>query len=103
MNWLKSTIIKWALRNESRRIQFDESQKMAVAMHKEDPAEFNNESVRFHLTPAVGGRILKVIRDGDNRRNTLGPSDNSTQLYVIPSGEDVGARVAKIINMELMK
>ena len=97
MNWLKRKIIKWAMRKDSEQMIGE------GPMRKDDNMEYQNDTVRFHLTPAVGGRILKVMREGDNRKNTLGPSDNHTQLYVIPSGEDVGARVAKIINMELMK
>lgn len=55
-----------------------------------------HETVRFTLTPAVGGRILQVVR-----RNKQG--DRDTQTYVIPSGEDVGERVSRILNLELMK
>lgn len=54
------------------------------------------EVINFSLTPAVGGRILR-----STRRNKQG--DRETQLYVIPSGEDVGERVAKILNLELIK
>lgn len=55
-----------------------------------------NETIRFNLTPAVGGRILQIYR-----RNKHG--DRESQTYVIPSGEDVGERVSKILNLELMK
>lgn len=55
------------------------------------------DRVTFELTSAVGGRILNVRRY-DERKDR---QDATT--YVIPSGEDVGARVAKIINLELIK
>jgi hypothetical protein len=55
------------------------------------------DRISFELTSAVGGRILNVRRY-DERRDS-----GSNQTYVIPSGEDVGARVAKIINLELIK
>ncbi len=55
------------------------------------------DRITFELTSAVGGRILNVRRyDPRNDRN-------DSQTYVIPSGEDVGTRVAKIINLELLK
>jgi hypothetical protein len=55
------------------------------------------DRISFELTSAVGGRILNVRRyDPRNDRN-------DSQTYVIPSGEDVGTRVAKIINLELLK
>lgn len=55
------------------------------------------DRVTFELTSAVGGRILNVRRY-DERKDR---QDATT--YVIPSGEDVGARVAKIVNLELIK
>jgi hypothetical protein len=55
------------------------------------------DRISFELSTAVGGRILNVRRY-DQRKDY-----HDTQTYVIPSGEDVGARVAKIINLELIK
>ena len=56
-----------------------------------------DDRINFNLTPAVGGRILQVSRY--DRRNDQ--HENTT--YVIPTGEDVGERVAKILNLELLK
>ncbi len=53
--------------------------------------------ITFELSSAVGGRILNV-RHYDERKDR-----HETQTYVIPSGEDVGERVAKIINLEMFK
>ena len=53
--------------------------------------------ITFELSTAVGGRILNV-RHYDERKDR-----HESQTYVIPSGEDVGERVAKIINLELFK
>jgi len=55
------------------------------------------DRITFELTSAVGGRILNVRRYND--RKDL----HENQTYVIPSGEDVGSRVAKILNLELIK
>ena len=55
------------------------------------------DRISFELTSAVGGRILNVRRY-DQRKD-----HHDSQTYVIPSGEDVGARVAKILNLELIK
>lgn len=55
------------------------------------------DRINFELSSAVGGRILNVRRyDNKNDRH-----NNTT--YVIAAGEDVGARVAKILNLELLK
>jgi hypothetical protein len=50
--------------------------------------------ITFELSTAVGGKILNVRRY-DERKDS-----HNTQTYVIPNGEDVGERVAKIINLE---
>lgn len=55
------------------------------------------DRISFELSTAIGGRIVNVSRY-DNRKE----QHNST-TYVIPNGEDVGSRVAKIINLELIK
>lgn len=56
-----------------------------------------DDRISFELTAAVGGRILNVRRY-DERKDR-----NDATTYVIPTGEDVGSRVAKIINLELLK
>jgi len=55
------------------------------------------DRITFELTSAVGGRILNVRRYDDRKDR------HDNQTYVIASGEDVGTRVAKIINLELLK
>ena len=95
MGWFKNKAIKWALQSAE-----ESSMKSNMAISEDMTS---NDTIRFTLTPAVGGRILRVTRDGDSQKMTLGPSNHQVQLYVIPSGEDVGARITKIINMELMK
>lgn len=62
-----------------------------------DSEDDGDDPIRFELTTAVGGRILRVRRyDRKNR-------DHDVQTYVIPQGEDVGERVTKIVNLELIK
>jgi hypothetical protein len=55
------------------------------------------DRISFELSTAVGGRILNVRRYDDRKDR------QDQQTYVIPNGEDVGARVAKILNLELIK
>jgi hypothetical protein len=69
---------------------------MGTAQVERGRAE-GEDRVTFELTSAIGGRILNVRRYDDRKDR----QDATT--YVIPSGEDVGARVAKIINLELIK
>jgi hypothetical protein len=53
--------------------------------------------ISFELSTAVGGKILNV-RHYDERKDR-----HESQTYVIPNGEDIGERVAKIINLEMFK
>jgi hypothetical protein len=67
----------------------------AVAIDRSRPE--GEDRISFELSTAVGGRILNVRRY-DERKDR-----HDQQTYVIPNGEDVGERVAKIINLELFK
>lgn len=69
---------------------------METAMVERGAVE-GQDRISFELTAAVGGRILNVRRYDDRKDR------HDTQTYVIPSGEDVGQRVAKILNLELLK
>jgi hypothetical protein len=55
------------------------------------------DRISFELSTAVGGRILNVRRYDDRKDR------HDQQTYVIPNGEDIGQRVARIINLELVK
>lgn len=75
-----------------------EAKQMSIGagMVERGPIE-GQDRISFELTSAVGGRILNVRRYDDRKDR------HENQTYVIPSGEDVGERVAKILNLELLK
>lgn len=91
MKWLKRKLRNWLREDEAEG-----------SMIKSASPDFDDETVRFSLTSAVGGRILQVNRYSATK-NSLSTSRNESTTYVIPSGEDVGERVTKILNLELMK
>ena len=70
--------------------------QMGTAMVERGSPE-GQDRITFELSNAVGGKILNVRRYDDRKDR------HDQQTYVIPSGEDVGARVAKILNLELFK
>ncbi len=111
MKWFDKWFYKQAKKAWENKDRFDDeeaiqlkervSRKMSglqigTAMVERGAVE-GQDRISFELTSAVGGRILNVRRY-DERKD-----QHATQTYVIPSGEDVGARVAKIINLELIK
>lgn len=79
--------------NESRGLKVAIGQAATLERAR---AEGENR-ISFELSSAVGGKILNV-RHYDNRLDR-----HENQTYVIPSGEDIGERVAKIINLEMFK
>ena len=82
-----------------------ETAMLAEAGLKAHPDEYESETIRFTLSPAVGGRILRVTREvrGNSAKNTIGGSYPETTTYIIPSNENIGERVAKIVNLETFK
>lgn len=70
--------------------------QLGTAMVERGRAE-GEDRISFELSTAVGGRILNVRRYDDRKDR------HDSQTYVIPNGEDVGERVAKIINLEMFK
>jgi hypothetical protein len=88
---------KYEAMREEKWLQ--ESTKMAIggqAMVERGNPE-GEDRISFELSSAVGGRILNVRRY-DNKLDR-----HNQTTYVIASGEDVGSRVTKIINLELLK
>jgi S-adenosylhomocysteine hydrolase len=82
------------------RYKYEEGQKMntlSAGLAVERSRAEGEGRITFELSTAVGGKILNV-RHYDDRKDR-----HDSQTYVIPSGEDVGERVAKIINLELFK
>ena len=53
--------------------------------------------MNFKIFGATGGYVLEFRRYDKRTENYNG------NLYVIPKEEDVGERVARIVNMEMMK
>lgn len=105
MNWLDRLLarsVKRGLEKEREaereaEIYGNKTMSIGPAMAIEKGRAEGEDRIIFELTSAVGGRILNVRRY-DERKDR-----HDNQTYVIPSGEDVGARVAKIINLELIK
>ena len=108
MNWFDKWLYKktrdmWDNREkyerESSNKWLQEKHTMAIGMGAvvERGRAEGEGRITFELSTAVGGKILNV-RHYDDRKDR-----HDSQTYVIPNGEDVGERVAKIINLELFK
>ena len=81
--------------NETRSLKMG---TMAIGSSMVERGRAEGEGrITFELSSAVGGKILNV-RHYDERKDR-----HENQTYVIPNGEDIGERVAKIINLEMFK
>lgn len=56
--------------------------------------------IRFELFPAIGGRILKVNRLTEDVRKGV---ERHVDMYIITDSDDIGERVAKIVNLQMYK
>jgi hypothetical protein len=106
MKWFDRWVYKQAKKAWENKDQYEEAEyannkisrmgTIGVAQIERGRAEGEGR-ITFELSTAVGGKILNV-RHYDDRKDR-----HDSQTYVIPNGEDVGERVAKIINLELFK
>jgi hypothetical protein len=108
MKWFEKWFFKQSQKAWNNRDQYEAeayvnktrqdklSMGIGTAMVERGRPEGENR-INFELSFAVGGKILNV-RHYDERRDR-----HEHQTYVIPNGEDIGERVAKIINLEMIK
>ncbi len=107
MNWFDKWFYKQAKKAWENKDSYEEvyvnkakaqrGLQLGTAMAIEKGRAEGENRITFELSSAVGGKILNV-RHYDQHRDR-----HESQTYVIPSGEDIGERVAKIINLEMFK
>jgi hypothetical protein len=98
MNWFDKWFAKKCKQAWENKNRLEEgSMKMNSVLQVERSRSEGEGRITFELSSAVGGKILNV-RHYDERKDR-----HETQTYVIPSGEDIGERVAKIVNLEMFK
>ena len=107
MKWFDKWIYKQVKKAWADKDKYEESErginilernmKLGTAQMVDRVSVEGQDRITFELSNAVGGKILNVRRYDDRKDR------QDSQTYVIPSGEDVGARVAKILNLELFK
>lgn len=97
-NWLRRSLRKF-LENDYPTLTPE------VSGMKSHPDDYDCETIRFTLSPAVGGRILRVTRESrvNASKNSIVGSSTETTTYIIPSSENIGERVSKIVNLETFK
>ena len=100
-NWLYTKVRDmWDNRHkyESNYINLKEAKMGTISIGglqavEKGPVE-GEDTIRFELSSAIGGKIL-TVRRYDRKRDT-----HEQKTYVIPTTESLGERIAKIINLE---
>ena len=99
MKWLRKKVIAWVREDWDEANRFSARQNIGdrpVAVCEDDIGL--EDPIRLELQGVVGGHLLRVRQPYD-RKTDRTPSTT----YIIQSGEDIGARIAKIVNLELLK
>jgi hypothetical protein len=91
--------------NRARTKREESSIKMNIAGLKVAESDIDDTGrMNFELTPAVGGYILNVSRRERSHSNGLvGGGGWNRTTYVLTKEDNLGERVAKILNLELIK
>jgi hypothetical protein len=103
MNWFDKWFAKkckqaWENKGKFDRDELVGAKQMSISAGMVERGRPEGEDrITFELSSAIGGRILNVRRYDDRKDR------HDHQTYVIPNGEDVGERVAKIVNLEMFK
>lgn len=101
MSWYDKFILKQAERVFARKQQVEEmaTQKVyaGASLSIDKGAPEGEDTVRFELSTAIGGKIL-TVRRYDRRTDR-----NDTTTYVIPNGENLSERMVKILDLEMFK
>jgi hypothetical protein len=95
MNWLRKRVIAWVRQDWDEANRFDPRRRLESVEVSDDILD---DPIKFELQSVVGGHLLRV-RQPYNHKIEKSPSTT----YIIQSGEDIGAKIAKIINLELIK
>lgn len=96
MGFFRRKFMEWSKRawDDSRDYS---NGSLGIAVKAESTGVESEAQLNFKIYGAMGGHIMEFRRyDRKNDRY-----DN--QLYIIPTSEDMGERVARIVNMEMMK
>ncbi len=91
MNFLKKLVIKWV------RDDWNGVNAAVKVSGSTSDVGLSDSDLTFKIYSATGGHVM------DFRRYDKRTERYESQLYVIPKEEDMGERVARIVNLEMLK
>jgi hypothetical protein len=107
MKWLKKKFKQWSIEAwNSAQVERDEVEPrygQAISSSKVySTRSIETSSLNFTLYPATGGHVLEMTMN-DYNPSSLQVNYPRKVLHIIPSGEDLGDALGKIITLELLK
>ena len=102
MNWFDRWLYgkvrdMWDNRHKYEDNNMAAGQKAYIGTALEKGSIEGDDTIRFELSTAIGGKILTV------RRYDRRVDRNDTATYVIPNGENLSERMVKILDLESFK
>jgi len=104
MNWLKRKLAKWVRQGNEVEETLIENypsigkvKKLGQAIYSGASNTLNSQSITFQVYSATGGSVVEVEYYDDK-------SDRHYKsLHIIPSDQDLGDGISKIITIEMLK
>ena len=98
MNWLRNKIVSW-LSSSTACPGTPNLKGLLVGIRNYDDGEtpLHSEPLRLNVYFAIGGTIVETRRY-DNRGDT-----SMTRLHIVPSDQELGSALAKIITMDSLR
>lgn len=107
MKWLKKKFKQWSIEAwNSAQVEHNSVEPMSTlssgSYHYNSTKTIESSSLNFALYPAIGGHVLEMTINEYNP-NQLQVNYPRKVLHIIPSGEDLGNSLGKIITLEMLK
>jgi hypothetical protein len=113
MNWLKKIVVKW-MRDEWDNMyntkqsagykgeSYNVGQIKPLSLSDLTTTSPSTNSINFQIYPANGGHVAEITFVDPNQF-TIGGTNPRKSLHIIPSSEDLGEALSKIITYEMLK
>jgi hypothetical protein len=105
MKWLKKKFKQWSIEawNSAQVEPLREVDTIhQIVGSKYHTKSIETSSINFTLYPATGGHVLEMTMN-DYNPSAIQVNYPRKVLHIIPSGEDLGTALGKIITLEMLK
>lgn len=97
----KDSVVSSAIAGANLDVQKAISLAQNIKLTNSTPTP-NVQSINFQIYPATGGHVVEVSFADPMQIHINGYGSNKS-LHIIPSSEDLGQAISKIITLEMLK